>query len=55
MLKIKMRKRYKNKLASCALCKPNKTGHSLRFNPREFSQLKEFEKEKLLINEKIIF
>lgn len=45
-----MRKRYKNKLASCPLCKPNKTGHALRFNAREFSKLKEFEKERLLIN-----
>jgi len=45
-----MRKRYKKKLASCPLCKPNKTGGSVRFSAYEFSKLKEFEKEKLLIN-----
>ncbi|MDO8659281.1 MAG: hypothetical protein Q7K54_01640 [Candidatus Parcubacteria bacterium] len=42
-----MRKRYRKKLLSCPLCKPNKTGGALRFNAREFSKLKEFEKERL--------
>jgi len=45
-----MRKRYKKKLSSCPICKPNKTGRALRFNAREFLKLKEFEKEKLLIS-----
>lgn len=44
-----MRKRYKKKLLSCALCKPYKTSGSLRWDAREFSKLKEFEKEKLAV------
>lgn len=30
-----MRKRYKEKRRSCALCKPNKTGHAKRFTEKE--------------------
>ena len=41
-----MRKRFKNKKHSCALCKPNKTGHANRWNSKDFFALKEFEKEK---------
>jgi len=44
-----MRKRYRKKLASCPLCKPDKTGGALRFEAREFLKLKEFEKEKAYI------
>lgn len=45
-LKLRMRKRYKNK-QSCILCKPHKTGHSLRWDAQEFNLRKDFEKEKL--------
>jgi hypothetical protein len=41
-----MRKRLKNKKRSCALCKPNKTGHSCRWSSKELSKLKAFEEEK---------
>lgn len=45
-----MRKRQKNKLRSCGLCKPHKTGGSNRWNEKEFAELKESEKELLHIN-----
>ena len=47
----KMRKRFKIKKHSCALCKPNKMGGACRWKAKEFSLLKEFEnikKEHLL-------
>jgi hypothetical protein len=42
-----MRKRYKNKLRSCPMCKPHKTSGSKRWKVREEFLLKEFEKEKV--------
>lgn len=42
-----MRKRLKNKLRSCALCKPHKTGHSCRWKERELHNLRVWEKERL--------
>jgi len=41
-----MRKRFKHKKRSCALCKPNKIGWSSRWNIKEFASIKEFEKLK---------
>ena len=41
-----MRKRYKNKLRSCKMCKPFKMGWDNRWKPKEFQKLKDFEKEK---------
>jgi hypothetical protein len=41
-----MRKRFKVKKHSCALCKPYKMGWDSRWNDRELKSLKEFEKEK---------
>lgn len=32
-----MRKRYKNKLKSCALCKPHKRGFGVRWRPKELA------------------
>ena len=40
-----MRKRYKDKLKSCALCKPHKRGWALRWRPREFAVLMRMECE----------
>ena len=40
-----MRKRLKNKLRSCALCKPHKRGHSMRWRPQELQDLKATERE----------
>lgn len=42
-----MRKRYKNKLRSCPLCKPHKTNGAKRWKIKEEFLLKEFEKEKV--------
>jgi len=41
-----MRKRYKIKMHSCALCKPNKTGWALRWKAKELASLREFESVK---------
>jgi hypothetical protein len=41
-----MRKRFKNKLRSCAMCKPHKTKGSCRWKYKELASLNEFEKEK---------
>lgn len=41
-----MRKRYKLKKRSCAMCKPDKMNWDCRWNNIELSALKEFEKEK---------
>ena len=41
-----MRKRFKIKKRSCALCKPNKMGWSNRWNAKELAIIKEFEKLK---------
>jgi hypothetical protein len=41
-----MRKRFKKKKHSCALCKPNKTGGSCRWSGKEAVLLKEFERHK---------
>jgi len=41
-----MRKRLKHKKRSCPLCKPHKMGGDNRWNAKEFSILKEFEKSK---------
>ncbi|MFP5507395.1 MAG: hypothetical protein ACLGH6_14455 [Gammaproteobacteria bacterium] len=40
-----MRKRYKNKRRSCALCKPHKRGRDLRWRPRELADLERAERE----------
>lgn len=34
-----MRKRYKNKLKSCALCKPHKRGFAVRWRPKELAEI----------------
>ncbi len=44
-----MRKRYKNKKCSCALCKPYKRGCAVRWKARELAQRKLFEREKLFV------
>jgi len=41
-----MRKRLKRKKRSCPLCKPNKTGHAIRWTDKEEALLREFEKGK---------
>jgi len=46
---IFMRKRYKNKKASCSLCKPQKKGLSVRWNSKEFYLLKEWERIKQVV------
>jgi hypothetical protein len=38
------RKAYRKKRRSCALCKPSKRGLAIRWSPREFSQLRSFER-----------
>lgn len=43
-----MRKRLRSRVGRNrhrCVCKPNKTGQSVRWNPREFQRIKEFEKE----------
>jgi hypothetical protein len=40
-----MRKRLKNKLRSCAMCKPHKRGISNRWKGKELQELKMVEKE----------
>lgn len=42
-----MRKHYKKKLHSCALCKPQKMKGGNRWNYKEFAKLKAFEQDKL--------
>ena len=42
--RVAMRKRYKKKRRSCALCKPGKRGISKRWSPREEMLLKRFER-----------
>ena len=49
IIKINMRKMFKLKKHSCALCKPHKTGRQNRWKSKEFSKMKIFEKEKMLI------
>ena len=39
-----MRKQLKNKRRSCALCKPNKTGHASRWTIREKDDRRRAEK-----------
>jgi len=41
-----MRKRFRKKLHSCTLCKPNKMGKECRWSVKETVLLKEFEKTK---------
>lgn len=41
-----MRKRYKRKRESCALCKPQKMGHEKRWKDRDLAQLREFERDR---------
>jgi len=41
-----MRKRTKNKRASCGMCKPHKRGIANRWKIRDEVELREFEKEK---------
>lgn len=41
-----MRKRYKIKKHSCALCKPHKMRGACRWSDKDFAMLKEFEKQK---------
>lgn len=45
-----MRKKYKNKRRSCALCKPWKRGWMKRWKYKEETDIKEFEKTKKIIN-----
>jgi len=45
-----MRKRYKKKQRSCALCKPHKMGLARRFKNKDLAKLKEFEREKVTLN-----
>lgn len=40
-----MRKRYKKKLRSCRLCKPNKRGITKKYTAKEEQSLKIAEKE----------
>ena len=40
-----MRKQYKKKLKSCALCKPHKMGWANRWKPKEQFLQKQAEKE----------
>lgn len=40
-----MRKQYKNKLKSCPLCKPHKTGHSNRWTDKDLAKMKETDEE----------
>lgn len=40
-----MRKRFKQKKESCALCKPFKMGWSNRWKDKELTKLKEAEKQ----------
>jgi len=40
-----MRKRYKKKLKSCAMCKPHKMNGANRWKPKDEARLKEFEQE----------
>ncbi|MDP2967336.1 MAG: hypothetical protein Q8N87_02930 [bacterium] len=41
-----MRKRFKNKKRSCALCKPHKMGWVSRWKAKEFTEIQELEKIK---------
>lgn len=41
-----MRKRYKLKKRSCALCKPNKMNWDIRWTNRDLFLLRAFEKER---------
>jgi hypothetical protein len=41
-----MRKRFKIKKRSCPMCKPNKMWWAKRWNNKELSKIKEFEKLK---------
>jgi len=43
-----MRKRFKKKKHSCALCKPHKMSGEIRWKVKDFSALKEFEKHRKL-------
>jgi hypothetical protein len=40
-----MRKRYKNKRRSCALCKPHKRGWEERWKPKQVQALRDSERE----------
>lgn len=40
-----MRKRYKNKHKSCALCKPHKRGLAVRWRARELADIVRTERE----------
>ena len=40
-----MRKQYKNKKRSCALCKPHKRKWDKRWKPKDEALLREFEKD----------
>jgi len=44
-----MRKRFKNKKESCALCKPHKRGWAVRWNSKQAELLRIFEKEKTFL------
>jgi len=44
-----MRKMFKIKSHSCALCKPHKTGYQNRWRAKDLEKMKIFEKEKVLI------
>ena len=44
-----MRKMFKLKKHSCALCKPHKTGHQNRWKSKDLEKIKIFEKEKTFI------
>jgi len=42
-----MRKRYKKKLRSCAMCKPHKMAKAKRWSVKDEAKLKEFERKRL--------
>ena len=44
-----MRKRFKKKRHSCALCKPYKMEKSCRWKDEEFEQMREFERMKQML------
>ncbi len=44
-----MRKVHKNKKRCCKMCKAHKRGWENRWKPKEFAQLRRFEKERLWV------
>ncbi len=50
-----MRKMFKNKKHSCALCKPYKTGHQNRWKSKDLEKIKIFEKEKIFLTKIMLY